>query len=300
MYYATLRQKQGERRALKQLVEFGNDVTNFVPNIIIKDADQNSLNEIRASYNNFVLLDVRELDSDDIDSLEELLELDQNDNFDIMYPVEYILNNNSKREKNYVRIDKNVVNSFFIQWLKEQHNSLPKGVMLDFEYIDSVNTEIVSKFKPILEILDNHKIIIMSGAVPQVLPVSSEENYRISRIEKELFHEIKNHANKTSDLFFGDYASVSPKLTTGGRAIVQIKYTLETEYWFVRNGLRRGNYDFVRVCREISSATNFDQHSCWADSFIQSVINNNENKGNPSVWSSIGINKHIVVCLDEL
>ncbi|KMK69475.1 hypothetical protein ACJ64_15865 [Bacillus safensis] len=99
MYFATLRQKQGERRALKQLMEFGNDVTKFVPNIIVKDADQDSLNEIRNSYNSFVLLDVRELDSDDIDSLEELLELDQNDDFDIMYPVEYILNNSSKREK---------------------------------------------------------------------------------------------------------------------------------------------------------------------------------------------------------
>ncbi|MEC1472231.1 hypothetical protein P9D31_07740 [Bacillus haynesii] len=299
MYYATLRQKQGECRALKALVEFKNDISQFVPNIIIKDANQESLDEIRKSYKGFVLLDVRDFEPEDIVLLEELLENDLNKDFEIMYPVEYILNNNGKEDKKYVRIDESVVNSFFIKWLNENQSSLPNRVMLDFKFIDSESSKI-SKFKPVLESLKKHEIIIMSGAVPQNIPVSSEENYTLRRFEKDLFKMVEDLAPNNSTLYFGDYTSVSPILSTGGRAIVQIKYTFKDNYWFVRNGLRRGNYDFVAVCKEISNTPNFDQQNCWGDSFIQSVVDENVNKGNPSVWTSIGINKHIVTCLNEI
>ncbi|MFP7284760.1 hypothetical protein SFC15_00860 [Shouchella clausii] len=299
MYYATLRQKQGERRALKKLEEFGSDTSRFVPNIIIRDADQESLDEIRNSYKGFVLLDVRDFEAEDIVLLEELLEETQNKNFEILYPIEYTLNNNGKEDKNYVRIDASVVNSFFIKWLNENQSSLPGTVMLDFEFIDNENKNI-SKFKPVLESLNNHEIIIMSGAVPQSLPVSSEENYKLKRFEKDLFNAAKKLAPYNSKVHFGDYTSVCPILSTGGRAIVQIKYTNDDHYWFVRNGLRRGNYDFIAVCNEIANSEYFDKLSCWGDSFIQSVIDDNANKGNPSVWTSIGINKHIAVCLNEI
>lgn len=300
VYYATLRQKQGELRALRKLVEFQSDISQFVPNIIIKDAAQDSLNDIRGSYTGFVLLDVRDLDSEDIYTLEELLENDNNPNFDILYPIEYLLNNNGRDQKSYVRISKSVVNPFFNQWLNSNQSTLPDTVMLDLEYIESVSTELISKFSPLLGSLRGHNIIIMSGAVPQTVPVSSEKNYNIRRIEKDLFHELKKSAPKDTTLYFGDYTSVSPIISTGGRAIVQIKYTLEDQYWFVRNGLRRGNYDFVSVCQEIVNSDGFDGGYCWGDEYIQSVINDNMNKGNPSVWTSIGINRHIVVCLDEI
>ncbi len=300
VYYATLRQKQGELRALKKLVEFKSDISQFVPSIIIKDAAQESLNDIRGSYTGFVLLDVRDLDSDDIYTLEELLENDNNSNFDILYPIEFLLNSNDRDHKSYVRISRSVVNPFFIQWLNSNQSTLPHTVMIDLEYIESVSTELISRFIPLLGSLRGHNIIIMSGAVPQSIPVSSEENYHIPRIEKDLFHELKNHVPNDSILYFGDYTSVSPIISTGGRAIVQIKYTLEEQYWFVRNGLRRGNYDFVSVCQEIANSDGFDEEYCWGDEYIQSVINDSMNKGNPSVWTSIGINRHIVVCLDEI
>lgn len=299
MYYATLRQKQGECRALKQLEEFENDISKFVPNMIIKDANQECLDDIRKSYKGFVLLDVRDFEPEDIVVLEELLENHLNKDFEIMYPVEYIADDNRKEDKKYVRIDESVVSPFFIRWLNENQSSLPNRVMLDFEFIDSESSKI-SKFKPVLESLKKHEIIIMSGAVPQTIPVSSEENYTLRRFEKDLFKKVEALAPNNSNLYFGDYTSVSPILSTGGRAIVQIKYTLNDNYWFVRNGLRRGNYDFVHVCKEISNSFNFDQQNCWGDSFIQSVVDENVNKGNPSVWTSIGINKHIVACLNEI
>lgn len=300
MYYATLRQKQGELRALSKLVEFQSDISQFVPNIIIKDAAQESLNDIRGSYTGFVLLDVRDLDSEDIYTLEELLENDNNPDFEILYPIEFLLNSNGRSQKSYVRISKSVVNPFFNQWLKSNQSTLPETVMLDLEYIESVSTELISRFSPLLESLCGHNIIIMSGAVPQSLPVSSEENYNIQRIEKDLFHELKNIAPIDSTLYFGDYTSISPIISTGGRAIVQIKYTLDNQYWFVRNGLRRGNYDFVSVCQEIVNSDDFDGGYCWGDEYIQSVVHDNMNKGNPSVWTSIGVNRHIVVCLNEI
>src|SRR5690606_30244526 len=101
-------------------------------------------------------------------------------------------------------------------------------------------------------------------------------------------------------LMFGDYSSVSPIISTGGRAIVQVKYTLDNDYWFVRNGLRQGNYDFVKVCQQIASLSGFDEKYCWGDEYIKSVVDDNTNKGNPSVWTSIGVNRHTVVCLNEL
>lgn len=299
MYYATLHQKQGELRALKKLLDFGNDVRNFIPNMIINDASQETLDIIRKSYSNYILLDVRNLDSDDIETLEELIEQPNNSDLDILYPIEYLLDNSVQDQKKYVRISKSVVNPFFIQWLQTNKESLPNTVVLDFEYIESVGEEVVAKFRPLVELLNDRDIVIMSGAVPQSLPVSSEEDYHLSRIEKDLFNKIKKLAPKNSNLIFGDYSSVSPILATGGRAIVQLKYTLEDKYWFVRNGLRRGNYDFVAVCRQIANLDDFNENFCWGDEYIKSVVDENTNKGNPSVWTSIGVNRHTVVCLDE-
>ncbi|WBL16464.1 beta family protein [Sutcliffiella sp. NC1] len=298
MYYATLRQKQSERRALKQLIEFGNDTSKFIPNIIVKDSSQESLDELRTCYNALILLDVRELDSDEIVLLEDLLRDEKNVNFEIMYPIEYILNNETDESRRYVRIDASVINSFFVKWLNENHKNLPLSVMLDFEFIDNGTTNL-SKFQPVIESLKNHDIIISSGAIPQSVPVPSEENYTLKRFEKDLFSAAKQYVPENSRAFFGDYTSVSPILSTGGRAIVQIKYTLDDNYLFVRNGQRTGNYDFVAVCKEISKLNEFNVSSCWGDSYIKQVVDENQNKGNPSVWTSIGISKHIAVCLKE-
>lgn len=298
MYYATLQLKQGERRALKKLEEFGNNVSRFVPNLIINDASQETLDLIRQSYTNFVLLDVRHLDSDDVELLEELIQKPENSSFDILYPIDYLLNS-PQHQLNYVRINRNVVNPFFTLWLEKNHKNLPNSIMLDFEYIEGTNQELISHFFPIIKLLQEKEIIIMSGAVPNRIPVSSEQNYQFRRIEKDLYNEIKKIAPSNSKLIFGDYTSVSPILTMGGMAIVQIKYTLEDDYWFVRNGLRRGDYDFVAVCKQIVNLDNFDEEYCWGDYYIKSVVEDNTNKGNPSVWTSIGVNRHIAVCLNE-
>lgn len=106
-----------------------------------------------------------------------------------------------------------------------------------------------------------------------------------------------------SNSYYGDYTTISPiPISTDGPIIpiVQLKYTLENYYWFVRNGQRRGNYDFVSVCKEIAhNVPSFNPEYCWGDEYIQSVIDADVNKGNPSVWVSVCVNRHIQMCIDE-
>src|SRR5699024_2733441 len=138
-----LRQKQGELRALKKLLEFGNNTQNFIPNIILNDATQENLDTIRRSYEKYILLDVRNLETDDVEILEELLVEERNDNFDILYPIEYLLNGTS-RDKNNVRISKANINPFFVQWLRANKEKLPKTVVVDFGFMEKVEDNIIA------------------------------------------------------------------------------------------------------------------------------------------------------------
>ena len=122
------------------------------------------------------MLDVRNLNSDDIETLEELIRNPSNLDFDILYPIEYLLDNAIQEPKTYVRISKSVVNPFFVQWLRSNKDSLPNTVIIDFEYIESTRDDLIAPFIPIVELLKDHEIVIMSGAIPQSLPVSSEED----------------------------------------------------------------------------------------------------------------------------
>src|SRR5699024_2335738 len=148
-----------------------------------------------------------------------------NDNFDILYPIEYLLNGTS-RDKNNVRISKANINPFFVQWLRANKEKLPKTVVVDFGFMEKVEDNIIAESTELVKLLEERNIVIMSGSVPPGLPVSSDEDYEFKRVEKELFNNFKGIAPASSKVIFGDYSSVSPALVTGGMAIVQIKYTL--------------------------------------------------------------------------
>ncbi|RHW29360.1 hypothetical protein D1B32_22365 [Oceanobacillus profundus] len=111
------------------------------------------------------MLDVRNLNSDDIETLEELIRNPSNLDFDILYPIEYLLDNAIQEPKTYVRISKSVVNPFFVQWLRSNKDSLPNTVIIDFEYIEieSTRDDLIAPFIPIVELLKDHEIVIMSG-----------------------------------------------------------------------------------------------------------------------------------------
>lgn len=299
MYISTLRQKQGELRALEMLEEDYLNPDLFIPNIILRESAMESLQQIKNKFNSVVLLDTRDLNEEEIEELEEHVLLENFSDFYINYSIENCITNWPTEKFNYVKIPKNLLNEFFVQWVQANSRNFPQNIMFDFEDVNELlPDQTINIVTRIINILGEKNYIICSGAIPSSLPVSADENYYLRRIEIDILNQISNHVQKP--LIFSDYSTVCPMLSNGGRAIVQVKYTLENEYWFVRNGLRRGNYDFVSVCDEIvNNASTYDSESCWADQYIQNVHINRQNSGNPSVWASLGINKHIVVCINE-
>ncbi|MGL4697440.1 beta family protein [Enterococcus larvae] len=306
MYISTLRAKEGELRAIQKLQESNASLESFIPNLIISDASEVVLDTIQRKYLGKTLLDARDLNADEIETLEEILENDPEryEQFTIVYPVDIFLDvDEIDFSYEYIRISKKHINAFFIQWIKSNKLLLPENIIIDFEDIDDkVPATLIESVVKIVDALSGKQITISSGAIPTSVPVKSTENYNLPRYEKLLFKAINNETS--ADLIYGDYCTVSPTpFSSAGTPIpiVQLKYTLEDKYWFVRNGQRRGNYDFVAVCAEIvSSIEVFDPDYSWGDSYINTVVEENKNMGNPSVWVSVGVNHHIQVCLDEI
>lgn len=299
MYISTLRQKQGELRALDMLEARHVNSNLFIPNIILKDSSIESLQQIKDKFNSKVILDTRDLDADEIGELEENVLLADFQHFYINYSIENCITNWPTEKFDYVKIPKNLLNEFFVQWVQANNLKFPKNIMFDFEAVKEIlPDETLSIVTKIIDTLGEKNYIICSGAIPNSVPENASTDYKLQRFELDVFSQIKEKIG--ANIIFSDYSTVSPVLSSGGRAIVQIKYTLENEYWFVRNGLRRGNYNFVSVCDTIvSKASTFDAQSCWADKYIQDVHISGENSGNPSVWASLGINKHLVMCINE-
>ncbi|EGO6656779.1 hypothetical protein GWG84_002336, partial [Enterococcus faecalis] len=118
MYYSTIRSKEGELRALEKLYETGNNLDNFIPNIIVSDGSEEILNLINRKFPLFSLLDIRELDADNIEALEELLKKQEYSNHAIVYPIDILLEPmDNEIICEYVRIPKNSINRFLLQWL---------------------------------------------------------------------------------------------------------------------------------------------------------------------------------------
>lgn len=137
MYYSTIRSKEGELRALEKLYETGNNLDNFIPNIIVSDGSEEILNLINRKFPLFSLLDIRELDADNIEALEELLKKQEYSNHAIVYPIDILLEPmDNEIICEYVRIPKNSINRFLLQWLVSNKNLLPKNIFIDFEDID--------------------------------------------------------------------------------------------------------------------------------------------------------------------
>ncbi|WP_230306680.1 hypothetical protein [Enterococcus faecalis] len=115
MYYSTIRSKEGELRALEKLYETGNNLDNFIPNIIVSDGSEEILNLINRKFPLFSLLDIRELDADNIEALEELLKKQEYSNHAIVYPIDILLEPmDNEIICEYVRIPKNSINRFFL------------------------------------------------------------------------------------------------------------------------------------------------------------------------------------------
>ncbi|CAM4322852.1 hypothetical protein LIBO111022_15780 [Listeria booriae] len=301
MYMSILKNKQGERKAVSMLDQ--NIVDNFLPTFIVDDYDDDVLKKLASIYSEKTLIDVRNLGVDEILELKNIISsLPELSHFNILYPIDVILSAPEIEDINFARIDKTKLNAFFIQWAKANISSLPLNLVFDFEYIESEDQgdSATHLLELLNELSSDYHAFIVSGAIKKTIPVKVTENYRLERIEKKLLQTLSSKVESDVHLHYGDYTVVHPIPSDPApiTPVVQIKYTTDDNIDFFRNGQRRGNYEFFKVCSDIvNSNPDFDPLYCWADTQIQEVHDAQQNRGNAATWAAYGINRHISVNL---
>lgn len=302
-----LRKKEGELRALNYIDK---DFDKIFPLMIINHATEDEINSILKKYNGRFLIDTRNLDSNDITLLQDILSSNPKySNIKICYPISILLNDNRGYANNqYIIINKNdLLNTFFNTWLKNNLNKIPNNIILDVGFIDTQ----YRKTEPIVENILNEfvntfrSIYLVSSSIPSILHTKVNEDFVQSRYELKLFNDIKRkYKNSNFNLIYGDYTicAYTPVNTKGKkiRAVVQLKYTTHDKYIFSRNGFRQGQYNFSKACNKIVLLPEFNKDHCWADKYVYDLVkSHDDNRGNPSVWVSLGIHHHIIICMLE-
>lgn len=305
MYMCSLKGKEGELRALKQLDINKVNPRNFLPFLTLTDTSEKFFKKLYKNYPSKILISPAGLTSDELS--EVLLIIENYDNMELVYTIEKVAND-SDIVVDTIIIDENNINTFFLKWLEKNTKLLPKNIILDFGFIQEKLKDKTDKAINFLKVINNYEvesnIFILSGSVPYPIPVPTTENYKQDMFELEFYNSIKNNFPKLN-IFYADYATSTPiEVKYDNQPIianVQIKYSSFGEFNFIRNGQRRGNYNFVKVCEDLKSEFNpLESDFCWANKYINTTISLNENRGNPSVWVSLGINHHITVFALEL
>lgn len=307
MYLPTLRVKNGELQALKEFTKHTSTkdkTSSLLPNFVITDASQNELDKIMQSYTSHTLLDTRQLDSEEIIDLVELIKAKENEQFDIIFPLNLLISEGiddtiNHDDVKYVAISnlKNI-SPLYLNGLKNYLNILPKNVILDLGYIDS--SSVTPELDNLIRLLSDKQVFILSGSVPAPIPVKSNVNYNQQMFSVELFNKIKGlNIIDNNHLNYGDYAVNHPIQdsnydSTFAIPIVQIKYTKSDKqhFWFVRNGQRKGDYDFRSVADAIVNDKNYVSNS-WGDYYLEEYLNGNKSVGNATTWTAISVNRHI-------
>lgn len=311
MYLCCLRDKDGERRALMNIEDELRE--NFLPLVIMNDASKDELNLLLKKYSHQMLLDTRLLDVDDIGVLEEILDNPHYaSSIQMAYPIEHLLDDLTKMKRaNYAKIAGNNLNTFFFKWALTNIQNLPKTLIFDFEYIDKSSMATLSFEKEFIDLLDalgkaDSQVFILSGSVPYPIPAKMIETYVQDRYEITFFHNVIDQLEDSSHVHYGDYATIHPltlpppKPNSMPIPVVQVKYSTVDKFKFFRNGRRMGDYKFYEVCSDVvESIPNFDSNYSWGDEQIYNCHLAQANKGNPSVWASIGINHHVTLSLKE-
>ncbi|GDZ83085.1 hypothetical protein LCIT_03270 [Leuconostoc citreum] len=307
MYLPTMKNKQGELRALHEFLKCTvthEKVDNLLPNIVISDTSSAELDKIKKQYTQTTLLDTRELSGDEIIDLISLVNDPNYNQFKIVFPLEFIIAEENAEllqslEIEYTSVQASELASPLIQKaLSSYVEDLPKNIILDFGYIDS--GVVPFNINRIVSILSDKNIFILSGSIPATIPAASNQDYSQDIFEFILYKNIISlPESKNVNINFGDYTVNHPNPTPINGPIipiVQIKYTRQNkkEFWLVRNGKRQGNYDFHPVANTITGDSNFSVKS-WGDEYLLGYLNGTESVGNAATWSAISINRHISI-----
>lgn len=297
MYIINLNPKQSERRAIAKFTVLSE--ADFLPNFILSSDEgtyRQEISSIISDYNLKFLVDTRNFSESELTSLVPYID-SMDSNISIVYSLENLPKNIKKGD--FLRITLTELNPIVSKWLVSDSNNIPQNIIFDFEYISEMpTTKDISKVSDVIGRLNTKNVIISSGAIPSVVPVTRVDNYSLQRYEKLLFNQLQALGHKK--IVYSDYGIIHPLPISGGYgATVQIKYTTPDKYIFVRNGQFRGNYKLSPVADEICKNPIFNEDHCWGEQLIKEIHMTGNNQGNPSTWVSIGLNHHIQLCIDE-
>lgn len=301
MYVITIRAKRGEKTAISSDYIPAEYQDKFIPNVCIK-----KITDIPAFLNarstSPIWIDLRNLESqnqNEINSLEQLIQGDPDYQFTkIVYPFSYV-KGNSVETHHCMRIQPSDFNPANESWIQTNLNSIPDTILIDLGYIPKVpDSKKIIEILKYIRLFKDKQIVLSSGTIPEKLKVDQTTDFIKERYEKQLFEHIKSLT--PIPLIYGDYGIISPdqKDIGGGYATVQLKYTKEREYFFVRNGQFKGSYDIKSVAQTLVDLTEFDENHCTGEKEIEKIFTGTK-PGNPEKWVTFGMNHHIMLCIEE-
>ena len=299
MYVITIRAKRGERTAISSGYIPTHYQDEFIPNVCIRNITDIP-NFLKARPTSPIWIDLRNLQNKkDINLLEQLIQENSDYKYArIVYPFPYV-QGNSVEAHHCMRIQPSDFTPANETWVQANLNNIPNTILIDLGYIPKFpDSTLIDEILKYIRLFKNKQIILSSGTIPEKLNVGETTNFIKERYEKQLFHYIKSRTS--IPLIYGDYGIVSPdqKDTKGGRATVQLKYTREHEYLFVRNGQFKGSYDMKSVAQELLDLPEFNEDHCNGEKEIEKIFTGPK-PGNPEKWVTIGMNHHITLCIEE-
>ena len=303
MYVITIRAKRGERTAISSDHIPTEYQDNFIPNVCIK-----SIEDIPAFLDarptGPIWIDFRNLypqNQNEINSLEQLIQGELAYQFTkIVYPFSYV-KGNSVETHHCMRIQPSDFNPANESWIQTNLNSIPDTILIDLGYIKKVpGSKEIDEILKYIHLFQDKQIVLSSGSIPEKLKVSRTTDFIQPRYEKQFYQQLSKQS--PTPIIYGDYGTISPipTITTGKIIIptVQLKYTKEREYFFVRNGQFKGSYDIKSVAQTLVDLTEFDENHCTGEKEIEKIFTGTK-PGNPEKWVTFGMNHHIMLCIEE-
>ncbi|QLB50944.1 hypothetical protein FDP16_10980 [Streptococcus sanguinis] len=296
MYMITVRPKAGELTALSFIPDYYRD--QLIPNFTISAKED--IDKIIQKYSYPLWFDMRNLNLSELPFIEHRIQKDDKcAHAKIVYPLSYILQY-SVDPRNCVRFTTQDLSNDY-SWLENHRNHLPNTILIDFGYISGIPDQgIKDNVIKLINLLGNRNIILSSGSIPEKLKVSRTTDFIQPRYEKQFYQQLSKQS--PTPIIYGDYGTVSPipTITTGKIIIptVQLKYTRDDSYLFVRNGKRKEGYDIYSVAEKIVRLHDFNESHCMGEKGIKE-ISLKLRIGNAATWISLGMNHHIMLCIEE-
>ena len=296
MYMITVRPKAGELTALSFIPDYYRD--QLIPNFTISAKED--IDKIIQKYSYPLWFDMRNLNLSELHFIEHRIQKDNKcAHAKIVYPLSYILQY-SVDPRHCVRFTPQDLSNDY-SWLENHRNHLPNNILIDFGYISGIpDRGIKDNVTKLINLLGNRNIILSSGSIPEKLKASRTTDFIQPRYEKQFYQQLSKQS--PTPIIYGDYGTISPipTITAGDFIIptVQLKYTRDDSYLFVRNGERKGEYDIKSVAQKLCDLPEFNKNHCEGEKQI-TEISLEQKSGNPATWVTIGMNHHIMLCIEE-